>query len=168
MGDADLVVARRLPALRARARAPARVDERARRARKLGVRRGLAAQQPRARDRDVHHASAGDRARAPAGDAERARRQPARPRLSLHDHAGGAGRMANAMIVAPQALAAEAGRDVLKRGGNAVDAAVTTAFVQGVVDPMMCGIGGSGVAAVYEARTGEVTVVDFYARAGSA
>src|SRR5579859_207285 len=81
---------------------------------------------------------------------------------------GGAGdsRMTG-MIVAPQALAAEEGRDVLRRGGNAVDAAVTTAFVQGVIDPMMCGIGGSGVAVVYSACEDRVSVVDFYARAGS-
>jgi gamma-glutamyltranspeptidase/glutathione hydrolase len=71
------------------------------------------------------------------------------------------------MIVAPQALAAEEGREVLRRGGNAVDAAVTTAFVQGVIDPHMCGIGGSGVMVVYEAASGSVTVLDFYARAGS-
>jgi gamma-glutamyltranspeptidase/glutathione hydrolase len=72
------------------------------------------------------------------------------------------------MIVAPQALAAEEGREVLRRGGNAVDAAVTCAFVQGVIDPMMNGLGGSGVAVVYSARDRSVTVVDFYARAGSA
>ena len=72
-----------------------------------------------------------------------------------------------AMIVCPQPLAAEEGREVLRRGGNAVDAAVTTAFVQGVIDPMMNGLGGSGVAVVYSARERSVSVVDFYARAGS-
>jgi len=72
-----------------------------------------------------------------------------------------------AMIVCPQPLACEEGREVLRRGGNAVDAAVTTAFVQGVIDPMMNGLGGSGVAVVYSARDRSVSVVDFYARAGS-
>ncbi|MEP7106257.1 MAG: gamma-glutamyltransferase, partial [Chloroflexota bacterium] len=72
-----------------------------------------------------------------------------------------------AMIVCPQTIAAEEGREVLRRGGNAVDAAVTTAFVQGVIDPMMNGIGGSGVAVVYTAHDRAVTVLDFYARAGS-
>ena len=61
------------------------------------------------------------------------------------------------MVVCPQPQAAEAGREVLRAGGNAVDAAVASAFVQGVVDPMMCGIGGSGVMLVYLAaqRRGE-------------
>jgi gamma-glutamyltranspeptidase/glutathione hydrolase len=71
------------------------------------------------------------------------------------------------MIVCPQPVAAEAGREVLLGGGNAVDAAVATAFVQGVVDPMMCGIGGSGVMLVYLAAEGRTEVIDFYARAGS-
>jgi gamma-glutamyltranspeptidase/glutathione hydrolase len=71
------------------------------------------------------------------------------------------------MIVCPQPAAAEAGLEVLRAGGNAVDAAVTTAFVQGVLDPMMCGIGGSGVMLV-RLPDGRLEVVEFYARAGSA
>ena len=49
------------------------------------------------------------------------------------------------MIVCPQPLAAKAGRDVLAAGGNAVDAAVAAAFVQSVVDPLMTGLGGTGL-----------------------
>ena len=45
-----------------------------------------------------------------------------------------------AMVVAPQPEAVEAGIEILRAGGNAVDAAIATAFVQGVVDPLMCGI----------------------------
>jgi gamma-glutamyltranspeptidase/glutathione hydrolase len=70
------------------------------------------------------------------------------------------------MIVCPQPLAAEAGLEVLRRGGNAVDAAVTTALCQGVVDPQMCGPGGSGMMTVHRAATG-TEVIEFHARAGA-
>jgi gamma-glutamyltranspeptidase/glutathione hydrolase len=69
------------------------------------------------------------------------------------------------MVVAPQPEAAEAGAEVLARGGNAVDAAVVAAFVQGVVDPLMCGIGGFGSMQVYMPGRGEHRVLEFYARA---
>ena len=46
------------------------------------------------------------------------------------------------MIVAPQPPAVEAGAKVLMQGGNAVDAAVTAALVQWVVDPHCCSVGG--------------------------
>src|SRR5262245_49525208 len=47
-----------------------------------------------------------------------------------------------AMIVASQPLAVEAGARVLARGGNAYDAALACAWVQFVVDPHSCGVGG--------------------------
>src|SRR5438094_4516482 len=70
------------------------------------------------------------------------------------------------MIVCPQPQAAEIGLDVMRRGGNAVDAAVTCAFVQGVVDPQMCGIGGCGVMLVHSPQAGDA-LLEFYATAGS-
>ncbi len=69
------------------------------------------------------------------------------------------------MIVAPQPVAVEEGIKVLRKGGNAMDAAVTTALVQGVVDPQMCGIGGFGTMQVHMARTGEEEMIDFHATA---
>ena len=42
------------------------------------------------------------------------------------------------MIVAPQPIAAEEGAKVLMNGGNAIDAAVTAGFVQGLLSPHMC------------------------------
>ena len=68
------------------------------------------------------------------------------------------------MISAPQPLAAEAGADILALGGTAVDAAIAAAFVQGVVDPQMCGLGGGGAATVHDAASGETVSCDFYAR----
>src|SRR5437879_6598401 len=70
------------------------------------------------------------------------------------------------MIVCPQPQAAEIGLDVMRRGGNAVDAAVTCAFVQGVVDPQMCGIGGCGVMLVHSPQSGDA-LLEFYSTAGS-
>src|SRR5881296_1102525 len=70
------------------------------------------------------------------------------------------------VIVAPQPQAAEIGLEVLRRGGNAVDAAVTCAFVQGVLDPQMCGIGGCGVMLVHQGD-GQDVLLEFYSTAGS-
>ncbi|MCP1613679.1 gamma-glutamyltranspeptidase/glutathione hydrolase [Azospirillum lipoferum] len=74
-------------------------------------------------------------------------------------------RIGDAMIVAPQPEAAEAGAEVLERGGNAVDAAIACAFVQGVVDPQMSGIGGFGSMQVYMPGRGVHDILEFYARA---
>ncbi len=55
----------------------------------------------------------------------------------------------NGMVVCPETPAVEAGRQMLAKGGNAVDAAVATAFAQGVTNPLGCGIGGLAFIQVY-------------------
>jgi gamma-glutamyltranspeptidase/glutathione hydrolase len=64
------------------------------------------------------------------------------------------------MIVAPQPEAVEAGQAVLAAGGNAVEATLASAFTQGVVDPLMCGIGGLGIMQVFDPATGQHVVLD--------
>lgn len=76
--------------------------------------------------------------------------------------------IANAMIVAPQPEAAEAGARVLMNGGNAVDAAMTAALVQGVVDPQMTGIAGFGNCQIYMPDRGVHTCIDFHGKTPSA
>ena len=71
------------------------------------------------------------------------------------------------MVSAPQPIAVEEGAKVLQNGGNAIDAAVTTAFVQGVVDRTNCGIGGFGMMNVHIAETKEEKMLDFHGKAGS-
>lgn len=60
----------------------------------------------------------------------------------------------NAMIVAPEPEAVEAGQSILAAGGSAVDAVLACAFTQGVVDPLMCGIGGLGSMQVFDPSSG--------------
>jgi gamma-glutamyltranspeptidase / glutathione hydrolase len=56
------------------------------------------------------------------------------------------------IVAAESPLAAQAGARILERGGNAVDAAIATNAVMGVVSPMMNGIGGDLFAIVYDAK----------------
>jgi gamma-glutamyltranspeptidase / glutathione hydrolase len=57
-------------------------------------------------------------------------------------------------------LATRAAIDVLRRGGNAIDAAVTAAAVLGVVEPYSCGVGGGGFMLVYSAKDRVVHTID--------
>ncbi len=78
------------------------------------------------------------------------------------------GPAAQAMIVAPQPEAVEAGAVVLKEGGNAVDAAIACALVQTVVDPCMAGISGFGSAQLYLPSRQVHECLDFHSRAPAA
>ncbi|EFH09536.1 gamma-glutamyltransferase [Pseudoroseomonas cervicalis] len=69
------------------------------------------------------------------------------------------------IVVAAQPEAAEAGVEILRQGGNAVDAAIACAFSQGVVDPQMCGIGGFGAMQICMPKQGVHSVLEFFARA---
>src|SRR6266540_4316976 len=71
------------------------------------------------------------------------------------------------MVVAPQPRAVEEGVGVLREGGNAVDAALTAALVQGVIDFQMCGLGGFGTFQVFLAASARHEVIDFHGTAGS-
>jgi gamma-glutamyltranspeptidase/glutathione hydrolase len=67
------------------------------------------------------------------------------------------------MVSSANPLASEAGVAMLRAGGNAIDAAVATAFALGVVEPQMSGLGGSGAATVWLAGESRPVYLDFYA-----
>jgi gamma-glutamyltranspeptidase/glutathione hydrolase len=67
------------------------------------------------------------------------------------------------MVSAGHRLAAEAGVEMLRRGGNAVDAATAAAWAVGVVEPWMSGAGGVGAMVVHHG--GRQLVVDLGLRA---
>ncbi len=64
------------------------------------------------------------------------------------------------MVAASQPLAAQAGLQILERGGSAADAAVATAAVLNVVEPMSTGIGGDMFALVYNTKTGDLRALN--------
>lgn len=69
------------------------------------------------------------------------------------------------MVVTGQELATQAGLEVLKKGGNAVDAAVTIAFTMAVTLPEAGNIGGGGFMLVHSAKTGETVAIDYREKA---
>jgi gamma-glutamyltranspeptidase/glutathione hydrolase len=65
------------------------------------------------------------------------------------------------MVVAQEAIAARIGADILKKGGNAVDAAVATAFALAVTYPRAGNIGGGGFMVIHSAERKENVAIDY-------
>ena len=72
------------------------------------------------------------------------------------------------LVVSANQLASKAGANTLKRGGNAIDAAITTAHVLGVASPAFSGLGGGGFALIWLAREEKAVFVDFREKAPAA
>lgn len=66
----------------------------------------------------------------------------------------------NFMVAAANPLAAEAGRDVIAKGGNAIDAMVAVQTVLGLVEPQSSGLGGGAFLVYYDAKSGKLTTFD--------
>src|SRR6266404_6029461 len=69
------------------------------------------------------------------------------------------------MVATSHPLAAQIGLDVLKRGGNAVDAAIATNAALGLMEPMSCGIGGDLHALVWDAKERKLHALNASGRA---
>src|SRR5688572_1933080 len=79
--------------------------------------------------------------------------RPAPPAPSTSTGYGGA-------VASVDAEASAVGLEVLRKGGNAADAAVATAAALGVTEPYSAGIGGGGYFVYFDAASGEVTTFD--------
>lgn len=67
----------------------------------------------------------------------------------------------NGIVSAQEKIAAEIGRDILAKGGNAVDAGVAVAFALAVTLPRAGNLGGGGFMLVHDAKTGETHAIDY-------
>jgi gamma-glutamyltranspeptidase/glutathione hydrolase len=74
-------------------------------------------------------------------------------------------RSQHAMVASSQPLASQVGLEVLKRGGNAVDASIAMAVMLNVTEPMMTGIGGDAFMLVYWSKTKELKGLNASGRA---
>lgn len=67
---------------------------------------------------------------------------------------------AGGAVASVDPVASQVGIDVLRRGGNAADAAIATAAALGVVEPYANGIGGGGFFVYYDAKRGKISTID--------
>jgi gamma-glutamyltranspeptidase / glutathione hydrolase len=65
------------------------------------------------------------------------------------------------MVVAQERIAAQVGADILRKGGNAVDAAVATGFAMAVTYPRAGNIGGGGFMVIHSAARNEAVAIDY-------
>jgi gamma-glutamyltranspeptidase/glutathione hydrolase len=86
------------------------------------------------------------------GIAPVAARTPAKPATAAHPP--------GAAIASAHSLATEAGLDMIRKGGNAFDAAVAVSGVLSVVEPVSSGIGGGGFFLLHDAKSGRDVFVD--------
>ena len=77
-------------------------------------------------------------------------------------------RAARGLVATPHALASEAGRAVLERGGNAVDAAIAAGAAIAVVYPHMNGVGGDSFWLIYDARNRRLRALNAAGRSAAA
>ncbi len=77
------------------------------------------------------------------------------------------GRGRSGIVVSADPIASQVGVEILKGGGNAVDAAVAVSFVLAVVYPEAGNIGGGGFMLIHEAGTGKETSIDYREKAPS-
>ena len=64
-------------------------------------------------------------------------------------------------VASANALGTDIGIQILKSGGNAVDAAIATAHAIGVVEPLDCGIGAGGFMIIYDSQQNKLDSIDF-------
>ncbi len=74
-----------------------------------------------------------------------------------------AGSSRRGVVAAQNQKAADIGAEVLRNGGNAIDAAVATSFALGVLEPWMSGIGGIGYMQIWDAKKKKAHVINFSA-----
>ena len=75
---------------------------------------------------------------------------------------------AKGMVASQEALATEIGLDVLKQGGNAIDAAVSVGFALAVTLPRAGNLGGGGFMMVHDAKSGDTVAIDYREMSGGA